>query len=211
MSIHTFPLTTGLHLDLGRVRVHAVRDGSWEWSGGTVFGVVTCGPARLVFDGDTFPLRAGVFFVAPERGALVAAEALLVHDTAYVGLRQIGGPVERTGRLRYIDGCTDTLLVCPPRLGDPSLNHLHIPAGTDQSPHTHASNRIGVILSGRGECRTPAGRTPLAPGLGWWIPAGSEHSFVTTGEALDVIAWHPDSIFGPTDEVHPMKIGTILR
>jgi quercetin dioxygenase-like cupin family protein len=113
--------------------------------------------------------------------------------------------------LRYIDGCTDTLLVCPPRRGEPCLNHLHLPPGTNQSPHTHPSERIGVIVRGRGECRTPGGAYLLTPGMGWRIPTGCEHSFFTPDDdSLDVLAWHPDSDFGPTDEEHPMVNRTLV-
>jgi len=69
-------------------------------------------------------------------------------------VRQFGGPLEATGRLRYVDGCSDTLLVCPPRLGEPCLNHLHIPPHTQQSEHFHPSLRIGVIARGAGVCHT---------------------------------------------------------
>lgn len=127
-----------------------------------------------------------------------------------VGFRQFGGPLEPKGRLRYIDGCTDTLLVCPPHLGAPCLNHLHIPSGTNQSFHTHPSDRLGVILSGNGWCDTPSGSMELTPGLAWYIPAGSEHRFRTDASPLNVIAWHPDSDFGPTDDNHPMINRTIL-
>src|SRR5262249_51232703 len=93
----------------------------------------------------------------------------------------------------------------------PCLNHLHIPPHTAQSAHTHPSERIGVILRGSGECRTGSGAVyPLASGMGWRIPTGSVHSFFTTDDSLDVIAWHPDSDFGPTDENHPMINRTIL-
>ena len=44
----------------------------------------------------------------------------------YQGLDLVG-KVEPTGRLAYIDGCTDTLLISPPRKGDACLNHLHFP------------------------------------------------------------------------------------
>ncbi|MSQ82944.1 MAG: hypothetical protein EXR77_08510 [Myxococcales bacterium] len=30
------------------------------------------------------------------------------------------------------------------------------------------------------------------------------------GETLDVLAWHPDSDFGPTDQTHPMVNRTLL-
>lgn len=151
-----------------------------------------------------------MFFVTPDEMHLEGGEALVMQVENYQGLFQIGGPIESTGRLRYIDGCSDTLLVCPPRLGDPCLNHLHIPAGTLQSPHTHPSDRWGVILAGTGHCRTKLGLHPLSAGLAWWIPAGVEHSFITGVSSLDVFALHPDSDFGPQDSDHPMVNRTHL-
>jgi hypothetical protein len=147
------------------------------------------------------------FFVLPGPTRVSARNALLfvISVREYRGLAQLGGPLEPKGRLEYIDGCSDTLLVCPPRLGEPCLNHLHIPAATDQSPHVHASERLGIIVRGSGRCRTSSAFHELRPGLAWRIPARVEHSFVTSNDPLDVLAWHPDSDFGPTDTVHPMK------
>jgi hypothetical protein len=46
----------------------------------------------------------------------------------------------------------------------------------------------------------------------WCIEAGGEHKFSTPyGEELQVIAFHPDSDFGPTDEDHPMLNRTIVQ
>jgi mannose-6-phosphate isomerase-like protein (cupin superfamily) len=205
-----FDLDPGLGLDVGRVRVSAFSGEEVRWQTGTVFGIVTEGRATLTWDEDDYPLRPGMFFVAPGPGAVRGGRGLLIVDAGPVGLFQIGGPVESAGRLRYIDGCTDTLLVCPPRLGDPSLNHLHIPAGTFQTSHHHTSDRIGVILRGAGTCHTPDRTFPLSPGMGWWIPANAKHCFATGESSLDVLAWHPDSVFGPSDEVHPMKTGTLI-
>ena len=123
---------------------------------------------------------------------------------------QIGGPIERLGRLRYIDGCTDSLLIPPWRRGEACLNLLHIPPGVEQTMHTHPSDRIGVVVSGRGQCVTPAGSTELEPGVLWRIPAEGLHRFRTEGEALRIVAWHPDSDFGPTDEDHPMLRKTFV-
>ena len=39
---------------------------------------------------------------------------------------------------------------------------------------------------------------------------GCLHSFFTRGEALDVLAWHPDSDFGPTHDHHPMVNRTMV-
>ncbi len=119
---------------------------------------------------------------------------------------------------RQVAGCDDVarisptpLLVCPPRLGVPCLNHLHIPPGTAQSFHVHPSARVGTIVRGAGRCLTDAGSRELAPGLGWIIPTGTRHAFRTTSSSLDVLAWHPGSHFGPTDENHPMLNRTWRR
>ena len=142
---------------------------------------------------------------------IFSGRGLAIVVPKYRGLRQVGGPIEPTGRLQYIDGCTDSLVVSPPRKGEPCLNHLHVPPKTNQSAHTHASARIGVIVRGRGRCVTPAGAVELRDGLGWYIPPGLKHCFVTEGESLDVLAWHPDSDYGPTDEDHPMINKTELE
>jgi hypothetical protein len=174
--------------------------------------MVTEGECLLKDSLGEFRLMQGMYFSCSSATEIQgkAGKGLVISRLEYGGLRQVGGPLEAEGRLRYIDGCTDTLLISPPRLGDPCLNHLHIPPHTNQSPHTHPSERIGVILRGSGECRTPEGAFPLTPGMGWCIPTGCLHSFYTQEQSLDVIAWHPDSDFGPTDENHPMKNRTIL-
>lgn len=181
--------------------------------GETHYGMVVDGEIRLQRGEDRFRLRRGAFFVAPGSAEVDAGggRGLVISCRDYLGLFQIGGPLEARGRLRYIDGCSDTLLVCPPRLGEPCLNHLHIPPRTDQSAHTHPSERIGVIAAGQGSCRTAHGVHPLLPGRAFCIPAGCVHSFQTAEHSLDVLAWHPDTDFGPTDGNHPMVNRTFLR
>lgn len=178
----------------------------------THFGLITDGTVVLQRGTDRFTLHKGSFFVVPGASTIdgAAGRCLIISRLRYLGLFQIGGPLEARGRLRYIDGCSDTLLVCPPRRGEPCLNHLHIPPGTHQSSHSHPSDRIGVIASGHGHCITGNGRYPLTAGTAWRIPAGSHHCFVTGEAALDVLAWHPDTDFGPTDENHPMINRTVL-
>ncbi len=46
--------------------------------------------------------------------------------------------------------------------------------------------------------------------MGWYIPTGCLLSFFTRDEALDVVAWHPDSDFGPRDDDHPMTNRTVI-
>jgi mannose-6-phosphate isomerase-like protein (cupin superfamily) len=170
------------------------------------------GNVTVTDDHGSVMLSPGMYAVVPSTCTIepVSGLAVTICFPEAHGFRQFGGPLEAEGRLTYIDGCTDTLLVCPPRLGAPCLNHLHIPAGTDQSFHTHPSDRLGVILNGSGWCDTPDGSLALSPGLAWYIRAGYEHRFRTETNSLDVIAWHPDSDFGPTDDNHPMINRTIL-
>ncbi|HMV68506.1 MAG TPA: cupin domain-containing protein [Myxococcota bacterium] len=203
MTFRPLALEHGDLLTTADARVRCQRGAALDLGPGAHWGMVADGEARVEHAGLTFPLRRGMFFVAPGEARLSGAGATLVLTTATAGPLQIG-QIEPVGRLRYIDGCTDTLLVCPPRLGEACLNHLHIPARTDQSAHTHPSDRLGVIVGGYGRCRTPGASFDLTPGMGWWIPAGTEHAFATDDQALDVLAWHPDSDFGPTDHDHPM-------
>jgi hypothetical protein len=212
MGFQQFDLETGLLTEFGatgrKIQVYAWRNDILDLSGdATHYAIVTEGPAWL---GDTWMLDSGMFFALPKESWMSQGAGLVISVTGYAGLFQIGGPVEAEGRLKYIDGCSDTVLVSPPRMGDPCLNHLHIPPNTDQTAHTHPSERVGVILRGRGECRTPGGVYQLEPGMGWRIPTGCLHSFHTTDDSLDVIAWHPDSDFGPTDDNHPMINRTVI-
>jgi len=214
-----FPIQHGLLLDLSDdpfpTQVFGWNDSILKLPlGATHYGMVTTGDAYLTSQGASYMLRAGMFFVVPSNAEIIpdeSSQGLVISRLNYQGLWQLGGTIEDTGRLRYIDGCSDTLLVCPPLLGEPCLNHLHIPPHTDQSAHTHPSTRLGVILRGRGECHTPEGVFSLESGLAWHIPTGLLHSFHTQDESLDVIAWHPDSDFGPTHENHPMINRTFLQ
>lgn len=166
--------------------------------------------ARLETPLGTFPLPPGCYFSLPRTGRVSGGRGFVVSQFDVDGVFQVGGPVEERGRLRYIDGCSDSLLVPPVMLGHPCLNLLHIPPNTAQTAHTHPSHRLGAIVSGRGVCRTPEGDVALAPGLGWVIQPDAVHSFHTRDEALRVIAFHPDSDCGPTNHDHPMLNRTIV-
>jgi hypothetical protein len=145
----------------------------------------------------------------------------------YRAATTIGGVVEKIGRLKYIDGCTDSILIHPIKKGDPCLNHLHFPQNIIQTPHTHPSHRLGIVIRGEGECETPFGNLPLKQGIifvikeyngtemkkgldGEMYEAGT-HKFNTTDSSMDVIAFHPDSDFGAEDENHPMINKTIVK
>lgn len=178
---------------------------------GTHFGFVASGAARLTTDAATFPLATGTYFSIPETATLEGGQGFVVTQHDVRGFFHVGGPIEERGRLRYIDGCSDSVLVPPIVRGDPCLNLLHIPPGTSQTDHTHPSHRLGIVVSGRGICRTPSGDTPLAPGLAWVIPPDAVHSFHTTDESLRIVAFHPDSDCGPSDASHPMLNRTMVE
>ena len=169
------------------------------------------GPVALEAPAGVFPLSSGMYGSLNAAGALFGGGAgLVVSRRGYRGMFQLGGPIEKTGRLRYIDGCTDSLLVGPVVRGDPCLNHLHIPPKTRQTAHTHPSLRVGMIVRGLGSCVTPDAEYPLEPGLVFVIEPNQLHSFVTEAHPLDVVVYHPDSDTGPTHEDHPMVNRTII-
>lgn len=211
--LEVFPWTGGVVLDTPVATVLAANDPRWdvlqEFDGaGAVFGFVFSGEnATLRHRGRAHGLMRGSYFVIQAgRGELTnpGGRILLIHKPGSDFPFQVGGPIEARGRLRYIDGCTDSVLIPPWRRGEPCLNHLHIPPGVEQTMHTHPSDRIGVVVAGHGQCVTPEGITGLKPGMLWRIPADSLHRFRTEGDSLNIVAWHPDSDTGPTDDDHPM-------
>lgn len=180
---------------------------------GACYGFVQSGEARIDEPCFHCELVAGYWFTTASACTVRAigdCRALVVRRLGYRGISNFGGPIEELGRLRYIDGCTDTLLIYPTIVGDPCLNHLHFPENIDQTEHTHPSLRAGIVARGRGECITPDGVTPLVPGLVFAIPREALHRFRTTTESMDVIAYHPESDWGPTHEDHPMINRTLV-
>ncbi len=178
---------------------------------GTHFGFVHSGGALLKSMAGTLELAKGMYFAVP--GAFQVeggGEGIVITRLGYRGFFHIGGPIEAQGRLRYIDGCTDSLLVPPVLKGDACLNLLHVPPGTDQTAHTHPSVRVGLIVEGEGHCETPHGNRALLPGTVFVLPAGELHSFHTSERSLTIVAYHPDSDFGPTHDEHPMLNRTII-
>jgi mannose-6-phosphate isomerase-like protein (cupin superfamily) len=175
-------------------------------SAGTTFLIVGDGTAYL----NGYPVRAGMYGCSPGKTWVQSPRCLAMIVTAkrYTGMFAVGGPVEDVGRLRYIDGCTDTGLIHPIRLGDPCLNYLHFPPGIRQTEHHHPSHRIGLIFKGGGLCHTQAGYLPMRPGNAFVLPVGEKHHFETTDESMHIIAFHPDSECGPTDESHQMLNAT---
>ena len=177
---------------------------------GTVFGVVLSGIAMV---NDRIVL-GGEYFVATSPSLIKSfGTTACFHRTDWVGRQVLGGEIHPTrGDVKYIDGCTDSLLVAPHRLGDPCLNALYFPPNTNQTFHTHPSIRLGCVLDGCGYA--DAGEADeeirLQRGVVFGIDTDERHRFRTTDKGMLVIAYHPDSDWGPTDEVHPMINRTVI-
>ena len=131
----------------------------------------------------------------------------------YKGTATVGW-VDAVGQLNYIDGCKDSVLHAPIKKGDPCLNALYMPEGVNQTIHTHPSTRSGFIIIGGANCETPDGTIPLETGDIFYLATDTEHKFSTNHQemvTMKLIAFHPDSDFGPTDEIHPMINRTIVE
>ncbi|MEZ4223577.1 MAG: AraC family ligand binding domain-containing protein [Polyangiaceae bacterium] len=178
----------------------------------TCYVVVIDGVVHAKVSGFELSMSAGAYFSSPGEIELgVEGRAAVIERYGFRGL-VTAGRWEPTGRLTYIDGCSDTLLVPPPREGDSCLNHLHFPPGITQSIHSHPSIRLGAVSAGRGTAYGPGGwEQPLRRGSVFLLDPHEAHAFKTASESLDVIAFHPDSDWGPTDSVHPMLNRTYLR
>ena len=188
----------------------------------TMFGVVTAGKFEITsqvhqnqYAGQTYQIRAGNF-MSMKTGFKIKplepnSQMFAIIRYGYVGLELLG-QIEDKGRLAYIDGCTDTLLVAPPRKGDACLNFLHFPPNIKQTQHLHPSIRMGVVVHGEGVAwQDKNWEYPLIKGAMFCLEEGETHSFKTTTNIMNIIAYHPDSDFGPTDENHPMLNKTLIN
>lgn len=179
---------------------------------GTSYFYVTIGSVTIKTADEEFTFKSGWY------GSFVGVaeisgdgECLICTRLDYEGFNQFGGPVERLGRLEYIDGCSSTLLLSAPKLGDPCFNYLHVPCNIDQTPHTHPTLRVGFILEGKGTVILKDSKLDLLPGMMFCLLPDVLHSFHTTDSELRIVIYHPDSDFGPSDEVHPMLNRTIIE
>lgn len=194
----------------GQHIVSRLEDATFRMEQGTAYGVVLSGVAivndRLVLGGE--------YFVAVAPATIKSFGLTVVFNRKdWTGRYLYGGEIDpKKGDVRYIDGCTDSLLVAPHRLGDPCLNALYFPPNTNQTFHTHPSIRLGCVLAGCGYADVgEAGKEiRLQRGVVFGIATDERHRFRTTDKGMLVIAYHPDSDWGPTDEVHPMINRTIV-
>lgn len=177
----------------------------------TSYGFVFSDFALLKCANNSFRVPGRWAFSVPGPLSIEGGSGLIVTVSDFLGIFTLTGPVEDSGRLKYIDGCTDTLLIAPLLKGNPCLNFLSIPKNLDQRPHTHPSVRVGLVLDGRGICRTPDEDFEMRKGNIFILPKNSIHSFHTRSDELKIAVFHPDSDFGPTSNDHPMLNRTIVN
>lgn len=176
------------------------------------------GRAMLEIDGKKYDLESNQYFGLKvlEKGAVLFCEKLfLVIRLGYLVPNSIGW-VENKGRLSYIDGCSDSLLVYPARMGDSSLNVLFFPPGIEQTYHTHPSIRMGCVIDGQGISDSgELGQTiehELTKETAFCLIEHERHRFRTTVKSsMTVIAFHPDGDWGPTDHNHTMLNRTYIN
>lgn len=132
---------------------------------------------------------AGGFALPPFR-----RDAMLIVD-AGMALPPCAGYVDEVGRAR---GGRSALLVVPPCVGGPCLRHVHIAAGDAQAERHHPSERVGMVVRGRGLAhRRTHPPIVLAPGRAWKIPPGERHRFEAGDAGLDMLVFQPDSLADP--------------
>ncbi|HDR8128707.1 TPA: hypothetical protein QC448_004594 [Bacillus cereus] len=178
----------------------------------TTYGYVQSGTVKIKGQKE-WELETGYYFSFNEEIEVSGnGSAVFYERYGFNGPFNIGGPVEKRGRLAYIDGCSDSLLVYPPRLGDPCLNLLVFPKNIHQTMHIHPSVRLGLVIEGKGVCITPEETIDLVEGSVFCLDEMKQHCFHTDeNNHMKIVAYHPDSDWGPSDENHPMLNRTFIQ
>lgn len=168
------------------------------------------GITKIAVDGKVHRLEAGQYFAfTVDKKLYIKAidKCFIIVRLGYRVQNQVGW-VETKGRLSYIDGCSDSLLVYPSRLGDSSLNLLYFPPGINQTFHRHPSIRLGCVVDGSGQSEygelNNEKVSDLLPGTSFCLFEQERHRFKTLLNSMTVIAFHPDGDWGPTDHNHTM-------
>ncbi|VEP16269.1 AraC-like regulator [Hyella patelloides LEGE 07179] len=197
------------HPSLARWVINSIQVNDSEQD--THFLFVSEGEVTLKSSNGEFLLRENSFATVPGNFSLDGSGQVLVATLLnYTGFFSIGGPIEPLGRLKYIDGCSATVLINPLKLGEPCLNFLYVPPGISQTPHTHPSLRIGLVASGSGTCTVDEGIFEMEEGTVFCLPENKLHSFSAIDDSLRIIIYHPDSEVGPTDDSHTMLNNTFV-
>lgn len=174
------------------------------------YGLVLKGDCQIKTAATNLTLTEQMYFALPGDFSLTTSGQVVIFQRwGYRTLPTFAGPLEDDGRLSYIDTCRSSILVHPARLGDPVLNLLVFSPNIEQSPHHHPTTRLGAVVSGSGTFVGSA-QKPIEKGMVFALKSFETHCFHSGPNGLMVVAFHPDSDVGPTDEQHPMKSRTYL-
>jgi hypothetical protein len=178
----------------------------------TIYGFVLEGEAKL---STTKSIEQFEFFSINSLYKNITVECngcmVIIVKYGFHGQNVFGGPVESKGRLCYINNCSDSLLVYPPRMGDPSMNLLYFPDQVAQDFHVHPSLRLGIVFRGEGYAETKKSKHDLLPGTVFCIEDQELHRFVTQESSMSIISFHPDGSWGPMDDNHVLINRTYLK
>jgi mannose-6-phosphate isomerase-like protein (cupin superfamily) len=122
--------------------------------------------------------------------------------------------VGRSTHLPYINGCSTRQIFTPERIGDPTLQLLHMPPfASEQVHHIHSTTRVVHVIEGRGRCVVGMdkwqSKHELSPGMSLVLHPMCPHHFETDDESLLVLPLHIFS--SPPSGIeynHPMFNGT---
>jgi|TARA_R110000787_G_scaffold105652_2_gene213129 quercetin dioxygenase-like cupin family protein len=184
---------------------------------GGCFGYLNKGFLKLKYNGIILTINEGFYFSIPTGFEIIEISdkyqfGLWVHTNYEASIQT--GYVEDDGRLNYIDGCKDSMLIQPIKKGNPCLNALFMPKGVNQTEHIHPSLRSGFIIKGGAKCEQEKEVYNLIEGQIFILGKDVKHKFRTDFSdfiKLKLVAFHPDSDFGAEDENHPMINRTIVE
>jgi len=155
----------------------------------------------------------GCFGAYVNSHATVSGSAIIIEFMGINFPRTVMGQINpgQPGDLSYIDGCSNSVIVAPPRNGEPCINYLYFPPNITQTHHVHPSVRIGLVLSGEGKATVAGKDYPLTEGTAFILDRFDRHGFSTENSHMSLAVFHPDSESGPTDEFNPMKSRTYIQ
>jgi hypothetical protein len=184
---------------------------------GGCFGYLNKGFMKLLYNNIELTIEEGFYFSIPTGFKIIEISnqyqfGLWVQKDYKASIQS--GYVENDGRLNYIDGCKDSMLIQPIKKGNPCLNALYMPKGVNQTEHIHPSLRSGFIINGGAKCEQEKEVYNLVDGQMFILGKDVKHKFRTDFSdfiKLKLVAFHPDSDFGAEDENHPMINRTIVE